>query len=288
MKAFLFVGIAYFLTAVLAPWPSSCEGRRVQQLPSAGWQWSLVAGILGAIGAFGTLLAFGAMGRPAEVMAIVFAGAPVVNALVSLYLARQDIDFGKVNPVFYLGMVLALVGGGLVTLYKPNPPQENRPHRWRPRAARPQKAPERVPDSAANARAVIEQQQLAALRRLIAELDPANHFYLRAGEAGLATDSRASAISPRDFPSPPRRNWSRITPRIHRTGATSRFRWSSYTRCHQTSGTSGSPMRWLDTAESGVPSPKTGWRYFAPPEWAPAIAWCSPFLSDRSWDFGSR
>jgi uncharacterized membrane protein YfcA len=81
----------------------------------------MVAGIVGAIGAFGVLLAFGAKGKPPEVMAIVFAGAPVVNAVVSIWLVRHEIDWGKVNPLFYIGMILALLGGGLVTLHKPNP-----------------------------------------------------------------------------------------------------------------------------------------------------------------------
>src|SRR5688572_3252241 len=80
-KAFLFVGIAYFLVAILGPllvlWKA---GASLKGMPAAGMGWSLFAGVLGAIGAFGVLLAFGAKGRPPEVMAIVFAGAPVVNA----------------------------------------------------------------------------------------------------------------------------------------------------------------------------------------------------------------
>lgn len=121
-KAFLFVGIAYFLTAVLAPlFLLMSRGAAFSGYTTAGWSWSLIAGIMGAIGAFGTLLAFGAKGSPASVMSIVFAGAPVVNALLSLWLFRHDIDFSSVNPVFYLGIVLAIVGGGLVTKFKPNP-----------------------------------------------------------------------------------------------------------------------------------------------------------------------
>jgi len=121
-KAFLFVGIAYFLTAVLAPLAVlAAKGSAFSGYTASGNWWSLIAGIAGAAGAFGVLLAFGAKGKPPEVMAIVFAGAPVINALVSLYLARHDIDWGRVNPVFYLGIALALVGGGLVTLYKPAP-----------------------------------------------------------------------------------------------------------------------------------------------------------------------
>lgn len=121
-KAFLFVGIAYFLTAVLAPLALLMkEGAAFSGYTTAGWSWSLFAGIMGAVGAFGTLLAFGAKGTPAAVMSIVFAGAPVVNALVSLWLYRHELDFSKVSPAFYLGIVLALVGGGLVMKFKPNP-----------------------------------------------------------------------------------------------------------------------------------------------------------------------
>ena len=121
-KAFLFVGVAYFLVAVLAPLAILlAKGAAFSGYTGRGMGWSLVAGIVGAIGAFGVLLAFGAKGKPPEVMAIVFAGAPVVNALVSIWLVRHEIDWSKVNPLFYIGMILALVGGGLVTLHKPNP-----------------------------------------------------------------------------------------------------------------------------------------------------------------------
>jgi len=121
-KAFLFVGVAYFLVAVLAPLAMLlAKGAAFSGYTGRGMGWSLIAGIVGAIGAFGVLLAFGAKGKPPEVMAIVFAGAPVVNALVSIWLVRHEIDWSKVNPLFYIGMILALVGGGLVTLHKPNP-----------------------------------------------------------------------------------------------------------------------------------------------------------------------
>src|SRR6267378_8673273 len=85
-KAFLFVGLAYFLTAVLAPLAMLVARGADWNYPRAGMGWSLLAGIVGAIGAFGVLLAFGARGTPAVVMSIVFAGAPVVNALYSLML----------------------------------------------------------------------------------------------------------------------------------------------------------------------------------------------------------
>lgn len=121
-KAFLLVGVAYFLTAVIAPLLVLLAKGATWTFPAKGLWWSLIAGIVGAIGAFGVLLAFGAKGTPAVVMSIVFAGAPVVNAVYSLYLHPPAGGFGSIKPQFFLGIILAAVGGCLVTLYKPNPP----------------------------------------------------------------------------------------------------------------------------------------------------------------------
>lgn len=120
-KAFLCVGAAYFLSAVLAP-------LAVLWLKGASWNftpggivWSVLAGIVGAVGAFGVLLAFGAKGMPAVVMSIVFAGAPVLNAFYSLVLHPPAGGWQKLPWPFVLGIVLAAVGGCLVSLYKPAP-----------------------------------------------------------------------------------------------------------------------------------------------------------------------
>jgi drug/metabolite transporter (DMT)-like permease len=121
-KAFLFVGIAYFLTAVLAPLALLIAKGASWTYPVKGMSWSLIAGIVGAIGAFGVLLAFGAKGTPAVVMSIVFAGAPVVNAVYSLWLHPPAGGFKTIPAPFFAGILLAAVGGCLVTLYKPNPP----------------------------------------------------------------------------------------------------------------------------------------------------------------------
>jgi hypothetical protein len=123
-KAFLFVGIAYFLTAVLAPLAVLLAKGASWNYPVAGMGWSLIAGVVGAIGAFGVLLAFGAKGTPAVVMSIVFAGAPVVNSLYALWLHPPAGGFSSIKPQFYLGILLAALGGCLVTFYKPNPPMK--------------------------------------------------------------------------------------------------------------------------------------------------------------------
>lgn len=125
IKAFLLVGLAYFLTAVLAPMAIlAAKGAPVAfwTYPGKGLWWSLIAGIVGAIGALGVLLAFGAKGTPAVVMSIVFAGAPIVNALYSLILHPPAGGWGSIKPQFYLGILFAALGGCLVTFYKPAPP----------------------------------------------------------------------------------------------------------------------------------------------------------------------
>ncbi len=128
--AFLYVGIAYFLVAVLGPLVMlKLQGGRMDFLsyPPKGLWWSLIAGIVGAIGAFGVLLAFGAKGTPPVVMSIVFAGAPIVNAIVSLGMHPPAGGWGSIKPQFYLGILLAAVGGCLVTFYKPGAPAPAKP-----------------------------------------------------------------------------------------------------------------------------------------------------------------
>jgi hypothetical protein len=122
-KAFLFVGVAYFITAILAPLGMLVARKADWSFPTAGMGWSLVAGIAGAIGAFFVLMAFANGGKPGVVMAIVFGGAPVVNAVVALLLHPPQGGWGTIKPQFYVGILLAALGGYLVTFYKPAPPK---------------------------------------------------------------------------------------------------------------------------------------------------------------------
>ena len=123
IMAFLWVGLAYFLTAVIAPIIIlKLKGGPIDfwAYPTKGWQWSLIAGTLGAIGALGVLLAFGASPNPPVyvpvVMSIIFAGAPIVNAVVN---TTKDKNWSNVQWPFVLGIVLAAVGGYLVTKHVP-------------------------------------------------------------------------------------------------------------------------------------------------------------------------
>jgi len=120
-KAFLWVGIAYFLIAVLAPAAVLVANGASWEMPAKGLWWSLFAGVAGAVGAFGVLLAFGAKGHPAVVMSIIFAGAPIVNAVISLIIHPPVRGWSGIKWQFVVGILLAAVGGMLVTMYKPAP-----------------------------------------------------------------------------------------------------------------------------------------------------------------------
>ena len=116
-KAFLFVGAAYLLVAVLGSLIVLKINGAQWQMSGSGITWSTLAGVAGAVGALGILLAFGAKGSPTVVMSLVFAGAPVVNAVVAM--AAHPPAGGALNWPFLLGILMAAGGGCLVTLFRP-------------------------------------------------------------------------------------------------------------------------------------------------------------------------
>lgn len=120
-KAFLFVGVAYFLVAILGPIAILKAKKASNSLTLKGVIYSFLAGTAGAIGAFGILLALGNGGTPAVVMSIVFAGAPIVNAIYSMITHPPEKGLSALRPQFYLGIILAALGGAIVTLNKPTP-----------------------------------------------------------------------------------------------------------------------------------------------------------------------
>ena len=128
-KAFLFVGIAYFLTAVIAPLAILIFKGADWSMPPKGMWISLFAGILGAIGAFFVLLAMGSGAKAGIspgivavlVMSTIFAGAPIVNAIVGIVMHPPKGGMAAIPFPFYLGILLAAVGGFMATKFKPAP-----------------------------------------------------------------------------------------------------------------------------------------------------------------------
>lgn len=123
MKSFLLVGVAYLIVGIVGPLAIMKAKGTPFVFPTAGWSWSLVAGLSGAIGAFFLLMALSAGKSPEEskilpllVPAIVFAGAPIVNAIVSI---AKDGLWSRTPPQFYFGILLAGAGAAMVMKYRP-------------------------------------------------------------------------------------------------------------------------------------------------------------------------
>jgi uncharacterized membrane protein len=116
MRALLCVGVAYFLIGVLVPVANLAYQGELQSFTSKGAVPATIGGALGAIGAICIILAFKYGGLPTYVMPLVFAGAPLVNVLFSMWLHPPKTS---PNPLLYLGFVLAAVGAGLVLYFKP-------------------------------------------------------------------------------------------------------------------------------------------------------------------------
>ncbi|MGB7158468.1 MAG: hypothetical protein WBD40_10415 [Tepidisphaeraceae bacterium] len=116
LKAFLFVGLAYFLVAVVLP-----GGILVARPDGAGFSRggmviATIAGALGALGALCVIFALRWGGKPLYVAPLVFAGAPLVNVIVATI---WDKTYKLPDWRFLLGIVLAAVGAALVLRYKP-------------------------------------------------------------------------------------------------------------------------------------------------------------------------
>jgi phenylacetate-CoA ligase len=93
--------------------------------------------------------------------------------------------------------------------------------------------------------------QLEQLRALLTELLPANRFYSRKlGDAGVGFDVASPADYQRRFPLTTKSELVEDQRRAPPYGTNLTHPLECYTRFHQTSGTTGAPLRWLDTPES--------------------------------------
>ena len=120
LRAFICVGLAYFGIAVLVPSSMLRMYGEKGAWTAGGSFWSLVAGAAGALGALGVILAFRFGGQAVYVMPLVFGGAPVVNAILTIYMSRS---VKQIGPLFLAGLIMVLMGGTTVLVSKPGDAQ---------------------------------------------------------------------------------------------------------------------------------------------------------------------
>jgi hypothetical protein len=117
LKAMLCVGVAYFLIGVLIPVVSLGAQGRLSGFNSTGLFTATLAGALGAAGAACIIYAFRHGGLPIYVMPLVFGGAPIVNVLVAMMIHPPQ---SAINPMLYVGFLLASLGAGMVLYFRPS------------------------------------------------------------------------------------------------------------------------------------------------------------------------
>jgi len=110
------VGVAYFLIAVLIPIGGLSAQGGLSGFNTGGLMRATLGGALGAAGAVCIIWAFKSGGLPIYVMPLVFGGAPIVNVLLAMVMHPPR---SSINPMLYLGFLLASLGAGMVLYYRP-------------------------------------------------------------------------------------------------------------------------------------------------------------------------
>jgi len=128
LRAFLMVGTAYFLTAVLVPclFIFVLKNDPTVKDPSqlnfgiSNMGWGLAAGLAGAIGALCVIFAVKSAGPGAAIYVapLVFAGAPIINTIASMTVFSQE-KTESPSALFFVGLLLAAAGAAMVMLFKP-------------------------------------------------------------------------------------------------------------------------------------------------------------------------
>jgi phenylacetate-CoA ligase len=100
-------------------------------------------------------------------------------------------------------------------------------------------------------REAIATEQLQQLRSLVTELFPANKFYAgKLNAAGITFDIASLTDFSKRFPFTTKTELVQDQLAHPPFGTNLTYPLERYTRFHQTSGTAGAPLRWLDTPES--------------------------------------
>ena len=113
---FIFVGVAYFLIAVVAASVYLVWIGEPGHWSFRGVIWSFLAGVVTAVGALGVILALTHKGSTIYVMPLIFGGAPVVNTIVTMIMSKTH---REASSLFYAGMILVIAGAATVLVFNP-------------------------------------------------------------------------------------------------------------------------------------------------------------------------
>ena len=139
LRPFICVGVAYLIIAIVGPIVvMSLTGMEMGEGLATGWSWkgvwwSLIAGVAGALGALGMILAFNFGGRPHYVPPLIFGFAPVVSTFFTLWVnvpLREQLRENTLRSSFFgAGLIMVAVGAVIVLVSAPKagPPGKKPP-----------------------------------------------------------------------------------------------------------------------------------------------------------------
>jgi hypothetical protein len=110
--------------AVVVPYFFLGEMGEASSYARLGTVWSFLAGVFGAAGALGIIMAFNSGGKPVFVMPLVFGGAPVVNTLFTIWTRGL---WDEINPFFWAGLILVIAGSVMVLVLAPRGEKSQKP-----------------------------------------------------------------------------------------------------------------------------------------------------------------
>lgn len=119
-RPLIVIGSTYFLLTVVGSsfllWTQGDQGNWT----ATGIWWSATGGTVAALGVMATIVAFNLGGRPVYIMPIVFGCAPIVTAITTIYWYKL---WGKINPLFYAGLIMVALGASMVLFFAPRKPK---------------------------------------------------------------------------------------------------------------------------------------------------------------------
>lgn len=116
LKALLCVGVAYVLIAIIVPIVALGSQGELSGFTRSGLMLATAAGSMGALGAACIIWSFRTGGLPVYVMPLVFGGAPIINVILAMVVHPPRTP---INPMLYVGFLLASVGAGMVLYFRP-------------------------------------------------------------------------------------------------------------------------------------------------------------------------
>jgi hypothetical protein len=116
-RAFLFISLAYTIMGIVVSGGVLSLTNQPGSYTARGMSISTLAGVLGAGGALGVVLALYNGGTPTTVTPLIFSFAPIVGVVVGMMINPPKM---AINPLFFVGILVVAAGTAMVLAFQPH------------------------------------------------------------------------------------------------------------------------------------------------------------------------